>query len=320
MKHGVILDQASLGPEDLDLSSLYQCCDNWNIHPQSSRQDTLSRCRDAELIISNKVVLDEETLAHCNKLKLVVIAATGTNNVDIAACRRLNIAVCNVPAYGPETVAQHTWGLILALSTRLLQYANDSRNGRWSQSPFFCLLDHPIVELNGKTLGIVGYGEIGKAVGRIAEAFGMKLVLCQRTDGQLDADPRRQSLDQLLTESDVISLHCPLNEVTKNIIDSAALKKMKPSALLINCSRGGLVDEKSLLEALNQGLIAGAGLDGLSQEPPPEDHILLQQPLDNLIITPHSAWASQEARQRLVNIMAANIRHFYRGQHHNRVD
>lgn len=319
MKYGVILDQASLGPDDLDLQVLQQSCSSWDIHNQTSSQDTLERCQHAELIISNKVVLNESTLSQCPRLKLVVVAATGTNNIDIDACQRLGIAVCNAPAYGPETVAQHTWALILALSTQLLNYASDSRNGQWSQSPFFCLLNHPITELSGKTLGIIGYGEIGRAVGRIAQAFGMQVNICQRP-GSKQHDPSRQDFDTLLAQSDIVSLHCPLTPTTQHLINTAALRKMKPNAFLINCSRGGLIDERALHQALQDGVIAGAGLDGLSQEPPPSDHLLLQADLANLIITPHSAWASREARQRLVNILADNIKQFGLGQKLNRVD
>lgn len=319
MNHGVILDHASLGPDDLDLQILQQCCPSWDIHDQTSSQIVLERCQHAEFVVSNKVILNESTLSQCPQLKLVLVAATGTNNVDIEACKRLGIAVCNVPAYGPETVAQHTWALILALSTQLLNYARDSRNGQWSQSSFFCLLNHPITELSGKTLGIIGYGEIGKAVGRIAHAFGMQVNICQRSDSK-QQNPNRQDFNTLLAQSDIISLHCPLTPTTQHLIDAKALSRMKPSAFLINCSRGGLVDESALFQALQGGVIAGAGLDGLSQEPPPSDHILLQADLANLIITPHSAWASQEARQRLINILADNIKQFRLGQSFNRVD
>jgi len=319
MSHGVILDQDSLGPEDIDLSAIQTSCDSWDIHPHTQAKDTAQRCREAEVIISNKVVIDRAVLSQCPKLKLIAVAATGTNNIDLIAAKAQGVAVCNVAGYGIDTVAQHCWSLILALTTNLLAYQRDSRNGRWSDSRFFCLLDHPIIELQGKTLGIIGYGAIGQAVARIAAAFGMQVLISQRPGSPNHSNTDRIPFAELLKQADIVSLHCPLTAQNTNLIDRHCLQIMKPSALLINCGLGGLIHEADLAEALQAGAIAGAGLDVLSQEPPPKDHILLQQGIPNLILTPHSAWASREARQRLVDIMAANIQSFYRGELLNKV-
>lgn len=315
MHNAVILDADSLGPKDLDLSPLLDQVEHWEIHGTTNMKERLSRCQNAELIVSNKVLLDEELISACPQLKLILIAATGSNNVDLKAAKKHGVRVCNVAGYGTASVAQHCWAMILNLATQLNRYHQACREGQWSQSPFFCMLDFPITELSGKTLGIIGHGSIGKAVADLGKAFGMKVLIAARKGGA--AQPPRVDFNKLLEQSDVISLHCPLNEDTLSLISKAELAVMKNSALLINVSRGGLIDEAALQNALESNQIAGAALDTLSQEPPSADHPLLHLNDQNLLLSPHSAWGSQEARQRLLNIMAANLESFIAGREQN---
>lgn len=315
MRNAVILDADSLGPKDLDLRELFKPIENWALYPTSSPDQRLERCKNAEIIISNKVLLDADLIAACPNLKLILIAATGSNNVDLEAAARHGVRVCNVAGYGTASVAQHCWAMILALATQLQRYHLACQGGAWSQSPFFCLLDYPIIEMEGKTLGIIGYGTIGRAVANIATAFGMKVLIAARKGETATAD--RVDFAQVISQSDVISLHCPLNSATTHLIGADELQNMKPSCLLINVSRGGLIDEQALEQALVNGLIAGAGLDTLSQEPPPAQHPLLNLSEHNLILSPHSAWGSKEARQRLVDIMAANLKGYLDGKPQN---
>lgn len=308
----VFLDHASLDQQDLDFSALQALFSELTLYPQTEADQVLARIAQVEVVISNKVVLNAETLAQCPDLKLILISATGTNNVDLAQAERQGIVVCNCQGYGTAAVAQHTLALMLALSTSLVQYDQAVRRGDWSRSAQFCLLDYPIVELAGKTLGIVGYGELGQAVAKLARAFEMKVIVAglpnrPQSDGRI-------ALEQLLPQVDFLSLHCPLTEQTRNLIDADALAAMKPTARLINCARGGIVDEQALAVALQQGQIAAAAMDVLAVEPPPADHVLLQGNIPNLIITPHSAWGSVDARQRIVQQMRENTLAFQQGQ------
>jgi len=306
-QYGVILDAASLG-SDINLGPITATLEHWQSHATTSPGDTAERIKNCSLVVTNKVVIDAELMAQNPQLKLICIAATGTNNIDLVAAKKYGICVKNAVNYSTTAVAQHTFSLILALSNQLNHYHHDVRTGNWSQSPFFCLLDHPIIELNGKTLGLIGYGNAGKAVAKIATAFGMELLISQRP-GSSCCPHGRAPLLELLRQSDIVSLHCPLADNTRHLIGSAELQQMKESALLINCARGGIVDESALLAALKQGEITGAALDVLEQEPPAINHplLLLQQELPNLLLTPHIAWASVAARQRLVAIVAKNI-------------
>jgi len=254
-------------------------------------------------------VLNREHFEACPELKTIAVVATGLNNIDLGAAKAHDIKVMNVTNYGRSTVAQHTMALILALATWLLDYNRDARNGQWAKSDMFCLMDYPIMELEGKTLGIVGYGDLGQGVAERAKAFGMNIVLgCRpgQEPGEVDGYPR-VPLDDLLMQADVLSLHCLLTEETHNMIGARELGLMKSSALLINTSRGGLVDESALADALRNGDIAGAGFDVLTEEPPRNGNPLLADDIPNLILTPHSAWASREARQRIVEITAQNL-------------
>ena len=240
-----------------------------------------------------------------------MISATGTNNVDLAQAKAQGITVCNCQGYGTSAVAQHTLMLMLTLATSVIQYDHAVKQGEWNKSPIFCLLDFPIVELAGKTLGILGYGELGQAVAKLAEAFGMKIIvgaLPNRSTGN------RVALSELLPQVDFLSLHCPLTEETRDLIDNKAIEKMKPSAFLINCARGGIVNEHDLATALRTGKIAGAATDVLSVEPPKEGNVLLANNIPNLIITPHSAWGSVDARQRIVQQLTENASAFQQGK------
>lgn len=251
-------------------------------------------------------------MAAAPRLKLICVAATGTNNIDLLAASARGIEVRNVRGYATPSVVQHTWGLILALATRLANYRDAIRRGDWSVSPQFCLLDYPITELAGKKLGILGFGELGRAVAAVAPAFGME-VLVGRLPGRPPA-PQRVPLATVLAESDVLSLHCPLTAQTAGLIGARELACMKSSAWLINTARGGLVDEYALAAALRSGYLGGAALDVLSQEPPRASHPLLAPDLQTLLLTPHTAWASQAARQRLVLLLADNIRAYRAGR------
>jgi glycerate dehydrogenase len=269
------------------------------------------------LVVTNKVVLDRALLASAPRLRLVCVAATGTNNVDLATARELGIAVTNVTGYATASVVQHVFAVMLAHAARLFEYRQSVGEGAWARSDQFCLLDHPIRELAGRTLGIVGYGALGQAVAKIAEAFGMRLLIAERPSGP--HEPGRTPLAELLAHSDVVSLHVPLAENTRNLIGAAELARMRPDALLINTARGGIVDEAALAKALRAGRLGGAAVDVLSIEPPRLGNPLLAPDIPNLIVTPHIAWASREARQRLIDEVAENIAAYQEGKVRNRV-
>jgi glycerate dehydrogenase len=307
----VFLDHSSLDLGDLDLSALQQCFAELLLYPQSSKAEAIERLQGAQVAISNKVPLDADMFAACPDLKLVLVAATGTNPFDLAAARAHGVMVCNCQGYGTPSVAQHTLMLLLALATRLPDYQQDVRAGRWQQAQQFCLLDYPIIELHGKTLGLLGHGELGSAVARLAQAFGMRVLL-----GQLPGRPPRADrlpLDELLPQVDALTLHCPLNRDTLNLIGARELSLMKPTAFVINTARGGLVNEQALADTLRAGHLGGAATDVLTQEPPQDDNPLLAADIPRLIITPHSAWGSREARQRLVAQISENALAFFNG-------
>ncbi|MDN3640838.1 D-2-hydroxyacid dehydrogenase [Simiduia curdlanivorans] len=316
LNSGVILDTASLGPKDLNLEPLLSTLPAWQMHAASAPDQVPARIAGHDLIVTNKVVIDAELMAANPQLKLICVAATGTNNVDLQAAKAQGITVCNVVNYGPNSVAQHALMLMLNLATNAQRYRTSANNGEWSKSPFFCLLDYPIVELAGKNLGIVGYGVLGQQVAQLGRALGMNVLISARPNAT-EVPSGRVSFAQVLAQSDVLSLHCPLTASTEKMMNSQTLAHMKPSAFLINCARGGLIDEPALALALRAGQLAGAGLDVLSQEPPPANHPLLAEDIPNLILTPHTAWASREARQNLVDIMTDNIANFIAGRPQN---
>lgn len=315
---GVFLDRDTVDRGDVDLSVLEQRLPQWRYYGLTSADELRERIKDAEVIISNKVVLDEAAFATAPKLKLVCVAATGTNNVDMTAASRHGVAVCNVRAYATPSVVQHTFAMILSLSTNLGRYRRAVMRGEWANSPHFCLLDYPIHEIAGKTLGIVGYGELGHGVAKVAEAFGMEVLISQRPGAAPQAG--RIPLHELLPQVDVLTLHCPLTPETRNLIGEKELALMKPNALLINTARGGIVDEVALANALRNNRIAGAATDVLTTEPPRNGNPLLADDVPNIIITPHTAWASVESRQRLLDQIALNIEAFLKGTPRNQVN
>lgn len=313
----VILDKDSIDNGDIDFSKINEACTNIEEYPHTLPNQTAQRISDAEIVITNKVIIDKKHLQQSNKLKLICVAATGTNNVDIGCASKLGIAVCNVTGYASTSVVQHVFGLIITLSRNLHRYTEAVKNRRWQQSQHFCLLDYPIQDLYEKKLGIVGYGELGHAVAEAAKCFGMKILISQSLTGKKDAD--RIPFEELLSMADIISLHCPLTDESRDLINKNTLAKMKNTALLINTARGGIVNENDLWQALIRGQIAGAAVDVLSKEPPGSS-VLIDKPLPNLIVTPHIAWASQKSRQQLVNEIALNIQAFKQGESRNRLD
>ena len=308
---GVFLDTASMG-EGLDQRALESSLEQFVSYETTAPEEVRARIQGFDVVIVNKVVLRKEEISSNPKLKLIAVTATGTNNIDLQAAEQAGVRVCNVTKYGRPAIVQHTFSLLLALTNRLLDYSRDVQNGRWCSSPIFCLMDYPIVELEGKTLGLIGYGDLGQGVAKMAEAFGMKVLIGARPGQSLqrvDGYPRLP-LDELLPEIDVLSIHCLLSDETLNLIDRQALSKMKSSAYLLNLARGGIVNELALADALKEGRLAGAATDVLSVEPPKDGNILMDREIPNLIITPHCAWASREARQRLLDKAAENIRRF----------
>lgn len=314
---GVFLDRDSVDAGDMDLSPLEDALPDWEYFGHTDPGQVAERLQGAQVVITNKVVLDADTLADADELELICVAATGTDNVDLEAARTLGVTVCNVTGYSTPSVVQHTMALILALCTRLPEYREAVRRGRWSESPHFTMLDWPIHELPGKTLGIVGHGAIGGAVADVARAFGMEVLVAGRGAG--DRRPGRVALEDMLARVDVLSLHCPLTPETRGLVGARELALMKQDAVLINTARGGIVDETALATALRENRLAGAGVDVLTEEPPPPNHPLVDPGVPNLIVTPHVAWTSRESRQRLVNELAANIQAWNNGEPRNLV-
>lgn len=314
----VFLDKDSLDKNDLDFSHLLAAFSDWQFYDSTSNMEVKERTEHAEVIVSNKVVLDKSVIENAKSLKLICVAATGTNNIDIEYAKSKGIQVCNVRAYGTHSVTQHVFTMLLMLMRNIPQYQQAIKRGDWQKSKEFCLLDYPIDDLTGKTMGIIGFGELGQAVAKIADAFGMKVVIAKhKVNNKAKTGFSFLPLEQLLKDVDVLSLHCPLTEQTKNLINESALSLMKPSAYLINMARGGIVDEVALKDALLQGRLAGAAIDVLEEEPPQKLSPLLQLDLPQLIITPHIAWASRTARQTLLNQVADNIKQFYAGTPQN---
>jgi glycerate dehydrogenase len=313
----VALDGYTLNPGDLDWEQ-FKALGDFETHDRTPQAQTVERARDAEVVLTNKTVLDRAVIAALPRLRYIGVLATGYNVVDIKAARERGIPVCNVPEYGTANVAQAAFALLLELTNRTGHHAQTVREGRWTAATDFCYWDFPLVELHGLTLGIVGYGRIGQAVGRIGRAFGMKVLVLDASATRISgAEARFVDLDTLFRESDVVSLHCPLTPETKELINAARLAQMKPTAFLINTARGGLVNEAALAAALNHGRLAGAGLDVLSIEPPPADNPLLRA---NCIITPHIAWATRDARARLMQVAADNLRAWLQGRPQNVVN
>ncbi|CCQ09438.1 D-3-phosphoglycerate dehydrogenase [Pseudoalteromonas luteoviolacea B = ATCC 29581] len=284
-----------------------------NVFANTTADQIVDRAREAQVIVTNKVVLNHAILAQLPDLKLICVAATGTNNIDLVAAKSLGIAVCNVAGYSTPSVVQHTFTLLGNLMTNMHAYIADCNNGLWQQSDMFCRLDHTIQEINNKTLLIIGHGALGQAVAQVATAFGAHVLVAERK-GASTVRSGRIAFEEGLRRADIITLHCPLNDETRDLIDHTEFKLMKPSALLINTARGGVVNETALKEALENNTIAGAGVDVLSKEPAQPDNPLLSYSGHNLLLTPHTAWASQESIERLLNEIVENIQAFF-GQH-----
>lgn len=290
----------------------------WIDYGQTSVDQLVERLSDASIAICNKVAMREESLTHLPKLKLIAVAATGVDNVDLDYCKGHNIAVCNARGYAVSSLPEHALMLMLALRRNLVAYRTEIEKGAWYGAPQFCLLDHPISDLHGSTLGIVGYGKLGQGMAQLAKAIGMKVLVAERKNASEVRDGRT-SFDEVLSRSDVVSLHCPLTEETKDLIGRRELELMKPDGVLINTARGGLVDDEALLSALTSKRIGGAGLDVLRVEPPVRPHALLEARLPNLIVTPHNAWASRQAMETLAEQVISNIEAFVSGMPRNRV-
>ena len=312
--HIVILDRDTLvnRPFDFDFPHTLSSYGTTEAH------ETLERIRGADIVITNKVVISAQAFAENPQLKLVAVTATGVNNVDVEAAKQNGTAVCNIRAYGNESVAEHAFMMMITLMRNLPAYQLDVAAGLWENSPFFCHLGAPMRDLNGKTLAIFGRGNIGKTLATYAQAFKMNVVFAEHKHAETVRDGY-VSFDEAIRSADVVSLNCPLTPQTANMIGEAELQQMKPGSILINCGRGGLVDEAALVAALKYGQIGGAGFDVLTQEPPRDGNPLLKARLPNLIVTPHIAWASQEASNRLFNILLDNINRFVAGNPQNLV-
>ncbi len=285
----------------------------WIDYAETAPHQVVKRLRHATIAICNKLPLRAPDLSRLPQLKLIAVAATGVDNIDLDYCRQHGIAVCNAQHYAGNSLPEHVLMLMLTLRRNLRAYLEDVRAGAWQQANQFCLLDHPIHDLHGTTLGIIGYGFLGRAVGNMANAVGMKLLIAERK-AAIEIRPGRTAFNQVLEASDVITLHCPLTEEARNLIDWPELQMMKRGSVLINTARGGLVNEAAVLRALREGLIAGAAFDVLSEEPPRGGNPLLAEERPNLIVTPHVAWASREAMQTLAAQLVASLEAFVRGE------
>lgn len=313
----VVLDGYAANPGDLSwdgMKALGECV----IYERTAPEQVLERAAGAEVVLTNKVVITAEHIAALPDLKYIGVLATGYNIVDVEAASNRGIVVTNIPAYSTDSVAQMVFAHILNICLQVQHYTEEVRNGRWTSSPDFCFWDTPLMELSGKKLGIVGLGHTGSATARIAIGFGMQVcAYTSKSHFQLIPEIKKMELDELFRECDIVSLHCPLNEQTRGMVNAARLKTMKPTAVLINTGRGPLVNEQDLADALNNGTIYAAGVDVLSQEPPRADNPLLHA--RNCFITPHIAWASGEARQRLMQIAVDNLNGYITGKVVNNV-
>lgn len=314
-KRIVYLDRASV-PERFNVSRP-TVGHEWVDYPKSRPDQVIERSLGADVLVSNKVKITEDILRACPSVKHVAVSATGYNVVDLDACKRLGVSVSNIPSYAANTVAEHTIASALCLRRSLLSYRNKVIDGDWQLSETFCLFGQPLSDVQGATLGIIGFGELGQASARKAHALGMKIIFNSRSQHQCDF-AKQVSLDQLVQQSDIISLHCSLNASTQNLIDLTQLKRMKSHCILINTARGGVANEADVVSAIEQNLIGGIAFDVLIEEPPKADSPLLSiAECDNVILTPHIAWASEQAMQSLADILAANIEGFLVGKPQN---
>lgn len=308
----IVLDGYGMNPGDLSWDELKKLGEV-TIYDRTSPSEVIERSADAEILLTNKTIIDRQIINQLPSLRYIGVLATGYNVIDTEAAREKGIVVTNIPSYSTDSVAQMVFSLLLTITNSVEHYTADNRAGRWSSNVDFCYWDTPLMELAGKTFGIIGFGNIGSKVSGIALAFGMKVIaLTSKSPDSLPAEVKKaKNLDHLLKESDVLSLHCPLTDTTRHLINASTLTKMKPTAILINTGRGPLVDENALAEALNRGALRGAGVDVLSCEPPTVDNPLLYA--RNCYTTPHLGWATVEARQRLMDIAVANVANFIEG-------
>ncbi|MDX1481822.1 MAG: D-2-hydroxyacid dehydrogenase [Woeseiaceae bacterium] len=314
----VFLDFATLG-DSPDPAALYELLPDLELHAHTPPDAVAERIRDAEIVFLNKVVLDRDAMRSAGNLRYVGVVATGTDNVDRDWAAEHGIAVTNIRAYCTQSVTEHVFGSVLMLTHNLHRYRAEVARGRWQEAKTFCLLDHPIRELSSMTLGIVGYGELGSAVARVAKQFGMTVLVSRRIGDDGDQVAGRVDFPLLLREADVLSLHCPLNDDTAGLIGAAELDAMRSTAILVNTARGGLVDSRALVAALKNGDIAAAAIDVLTDEPPASGDPLLDYRGDNLLLTPHIAWATDRARQNALQELAANLREWQEGSRRNRI-
>jgi glycerate dehydrogenase len=313
----VFLDYGTMGP-DLNLDPLRSIVTDLVIFDVTDAAEVADRIADADIVFTNKNRLTQDLLQRAAKLRFIGLTATGTDNIDLASAKRNGIAVSNIRAYCTQSVIEHVFGVLLTLSHSISRYHKSVRAGDWQHSDDFCPLLHPVRELSAMTLGIVGYGELGRGVARVARNFGMRVLVSARPGSNV-VNEERVSFEHMLVESDVISLHCPLNDATRNLFGAHAFGRMKQDAVLINTARGGLVDSAALVHALENGDIGAAAIDVLPQEPPVNGDPLLEYAGCNLIVTPHIAWATDKARQNAIDELAANTRAFIDGQQRNRV-
>ena len=313
----VILDGYTANPGDLSWQGLEEIGEV-TVYDRTKADETVARAADADIVLTNKVIISREIIAQLPRLKYIGVLATGYNVVDIEAAHERGITVTNVPAYSTESVAQMVFAHLLTVTNRTEHYAIENRNGRWTKNPDFCYWDFPHMELAGKTFGIVGLGNIGRRVAEIATAFGMHVkALTSKSADALPANIEKATLESILSTSDVLSLHCPLTDKTRHLINRETLQQMKPTTILINTGRGPLVDDQAVADALSGGRLAAFCADVLTEEPPKADNPLLEQP--NAYMTPHIAWASKEARVRLVQVATDNVRAFINGRPQNMV-
>jgi len=308
----VFLDADTVDQGDLDLGPLHSLLPELNLHRSTLPHQVRGRIEDCTIVLLNKVRLDRDLLQCCSQLRLVCVVATGTDNIDLDAASELGIRVCNIRAYCSASVTQHVFGMILQLTQFLPEHDRLARGGDWQNHSQFCMLRYPVRELSGLNMGIVGLGELGRSVASTARAFGMRVATSRRSEA--DRREGRVSLRDLLRQSDVLSLHCPLTPETHHLIGKRELALMKPDALLVNTSRGALVEPAALAQALRSGKLGGAGIDVLEQEPPAAGNPLLDPTLPRLILTPHVAWSARQARQRAVDETLQNIRAFLAGR------
>lgn len=317
--NAAFLDFATVRSDQLDIRPLESAVSSLTIHDQTQPGQVADRIADCEIVIINKVQMTREVIEASGQLRFIGLIATGVDNVNLEAAQDNGVAVCNIRAYCTNSVVEHVFAVLLRMTHSIERYQQSVRAGEWQDAQSFCMLDFPLRELSAMTLGIVGYGELGRAVHRVADAFGMQVKIARRFGADAVEGDGRLDLDELLVSCNVISLHCPLTDDTRYLIDARALSMMKPDALLINTARGGLVDSLALVEALESRTIAGAAIDVLGQEPPVDGDPLLSYAGENLIVTPHIAWATVEARQNAVNEVAANVRAFLDGGDRNRI-